>query len=127
MKAFGRELPPGSVAWGVAGLLFVLFMLALLGVFNFRTGPKHDELMYKAIADDLRSNAQPGEPLRMELEADYPGPLQDTTIQRWRDPVDGTVCYIYLPRVVPHSPGTLGMVQYGAATIGSISCLPPQK
>ena len=56
------------------------------------------------------------------------GPLQDTVIQRWRDPADGTVCYIYLPITAPHSPPTgSGYVQYGANTIGSISCVAPVR
>ncbi len=62
---------------------------------------------------------------RMQLERQYAGPLQDTIIQRWRDPVDGTVCYIYLPITAPHTPpAASGYVQYGANTIGSMSCLP---
>jgi hypothetical protein len=61
----------------------------------------------------------------MQLEAFYRGPLMDTVIQRWRDPVDGSVCYIYLPissehAQTPSSP----YVQYGANQIGSISCFP---
>ncbi len=64
---------------------------------------------------------------RMELERQFAGPLQDTVIQRWRDPVDGTICYIYLPISAPHSPPTpSGYVQYGATTIGTISCHPGQ-
>src|SRR5262245_42782037 len=60
---------------------------------------------------------------RMQLERQFAGPLQDTVIQRWRDPVDGTICYIYLPITAAHSPPTAsGYVQYGANTIGSISC-----
>ena len=60
----------------------------------------------------------------MQLQAQYRGPLQDTVIQRWRDPIDGTTCYIYLPVVVQHSPPTpSGAVQYGGNTIGTISCL----
>jgi hypothetical protein len=63
---------------------------------------------------------------RMQLERQFAGPLQDTVIQRWRDPADGTVCYIYLPITAPHSPPTgSGYVQYGANTIGSISCVRP--
>ena len=63
---------------------------------------------------------------RMQLERQFAGPLQDTIIQRWRDPADGTVCYIYLPITAPHSPPTQsGYVQYGANTIGSISCVAP--
>jgi hypothetical protein len=61
---------------------------------------------------------------RMELEWQYAGPLRDTVIQRWRDPVGGVVCYIYLPVIASHSPPTPnGYVQYGANGIGTISCL----
>ena len=60
------------------------------------------------------------------MQAQYAGPLQDTVIQRWRDPVDGSVCYLYLPAVVAHSPPTsAGYVQYGSNGIGSISCFGP--
>jgi hypothetical protein len=60
----------------------------------------------------------------MQLERQFAGPLQDTVIQRWRDPVDGTICYVYLPFTAPHSPPTAsGYVQYGSATIGSLSCV----
>src|SRR5262245_26855159 len=62
---------------------------------------------------------------RMQLERQFAGPLQDTVIQRWRDPVDGTICYVYLPFTAPHSPPTAsGYVQYGSTTIGSLSCVP---
>jgi len=60
---------------------------------------------------------------RMQLERQFAGPLQDTIVQRWRDPVDGSICYIYLPITAAHSaPTASGFVQYGANTIGSISC-----
>jgi hypothetical protein len=63
---------------------------------------------------------------RMQLERQFAGPLQDTIIQRWRDPVDGMICYIYLPITASHSPPTQsGYVQYGPNTIGSISCVTP--
>jgi hypothetical protein len=62
---------------------------------------------------------------KMILERQFAGPLQDTVIQRLRDPVDGTVCYLYLPISAPHSPPTApGFVQYGPNTIGSINCMP---
>ena len=62
---------------------------------------------------------------RMQLERQFAGPLRDTVVQRWRDPADGTICYIYLPISAPHSPPTSGgFVNYGSNTIGSISCLP---
>ncbi|WPO40453.1 hypothetical protein [Tardiphaga sp. 42S5] len=62
---------------------------------------------------------------KMILERQFAGPLQDTVIQRWRDPVDGMICYLYLPISAPHSPTTAsGFVQYGPNTIGSINCNP---
>jgi hypothetical protein len=61
---------------------------------------------------------------RMQLERQFAGPLQDTVIQRLRDPVDGTVCYLYLPIAVAHSAATAtGFVQYGSNSIGSINCV----
>jgi hypothetical protein len=61
---------------------------------------------------------------KMVLERQFAGPLQDTVIQRLRDPVDGTVCYIYLPISVAHSqPTSTGFVQYGPNGVGSINCL----
>jgi hypothetical protein len=60
---------------------------------------------------------------RMQLERQYAGPLQDTIVQRWRDGIDGSICYIYLPITAAHSPPVAnGFVQYGANTIGSVSC-----
>lgn len=60
----------------------------------------------------------------MQLERQFAGPLQDTIVQRWRDPADGTICYIYLPITAAHSaPTANGYVQYGANSIGSISCV----
>jgi hypothetical protein len=47
----------------------------------------------------------------MQLERQFAGPLQDTIIQRWRDPVDGTICYIYLPITAQHSPPTVRAVR----------------
>jgi hypothetical protein len=59
----------------------------------------------------------------MQIERQFGGPLKDTVIQRLRDPVDGTICMVYLPINAPHSPQqTSGYVQYGSSTIGSISC-----
>jgi hypothetical protein len=63
---------------------------------------------------------------KMQLERQFAGPLQDTIVQRWRDPVEGVICYIYLPITAAHSPPTpSGYVQYGANGIGSISCIEP--
>src|SRR5580704_16032395 len=56
---------------------------------------------------------------RMQLERQFAGPLQDTIVQRWRDPVDGMICYIYLPITAAHTaPMANGFVQYGANAIG---------
>lgn len=61
----------------------------------------------------------------MELQQMFGGPFRDTIIQRLRDPDDGTICYIYLPMSAQHTPPTSnGYVEYGATTIGSISCVP---
>src|SRR5436190_20020926 len=58
---------------------------------------------------------------RMQIEATYAGPLKDTSIQRWRD--GEAVCYLYVPFMAQHSqPMATGYVQYGANTIGAISC-----
>jgi hypothetical protein len=63
---------------------------------------------------------------RMQLEQMFAGPLQDTVIQRLRDPQTGIVCYLYLPFPVGHSARTAtGAVQYGPNSIGSIGCLEP--
>jgi hypothetical protein len=63
----------------------------------------------------------------MQVQAQYGGPLQDTLIQRLRDPIDGTICYLYLPIAVHHTqPGKdTGYVEYGANSVGSISCYLP--
>jgi hypothetical protein len=116
------------IAWVAAGLLLVVVALAAARVIDLRLdglgGAKESDYARQSqlLADSDRSQ-QP----RMKLEAQYPGPLQDTTIQRWRDPVDGTICYIYLPIAVAHTPGPGGLVQYGAANLGSISCYPSRK
>src|SRR5664279_3965811 len=74
----------------------------------------------------FQQSAEWGNLPKMLLERQFAGPLQDTVIQRLRDPVDGTVCYLYLPISAPHSPTTAtGFVQYGPNAIGSINCLPP--
>jgi hypothetical protein len=65
---------------------------------------------------------------KMQLEQQFSGPLQDTAIQRWRDPQSGLLCYIYLPFTAQHSPPAgNGYVQYGPNAIGSISCLEQTK
>ena len=64
----------------------------------------------------------------MLLEKIYRGPLRDTIIQRWRDPIDGSVCYVYIPISAPLlPPSPEGYVQYGPNQIGSISCIHPTQ
>jgi hypothetical protein len=78
-----------------------------------------------APAPQFQQSAEWSKLPRMQLERQFAGPLQDTVIQRLRDPVDGTVCYLYLPISVQHTPTTpTGFVQYGPNSIGSINCLP---
>jgi len=104
--------------WVLTWILIVALFLALTGRFS-----QSDELAYAAASGRLAA-ADRSQPLHMRLEAEFPGPLKDTTIERWRDPVDGSICYIYLPIAVAHGEGPNGLVQYGAANIGSISCFP---
>jgi hypothetical protein len=64
----------------------------------------------------------------MLLEKIYRGPLRDTIIQRWRDPIDGSVCFVYMPISTPLLPPPAeGYVQYGPNQIGSISCIHPTQ
>ncbi|HUD51781.1 hypothetical protein [Parvibaculum sp.] len=80
-----------------------------------------------ATASPGATGAKDGPLQHMELEGQYAGPLKDTLIQRWRDPAAGMICYVYLPIVVEHSkPTPMGLVQYGANGIGSISCVRAQ-
>jgi hypothetical protein len=65
----------------------------------------------------------------MQLERVYRGPLRDTIIQRFRDPVDGTVCFVYIPISAPLVQQAAGQayVQYGPNVIGSVSCVHPTQ
>jgi hypothetical protein len=65
----------------------------------------------------------------MILEQVYRAPLRDTIIQRWRDPANSIICYLYVPISTPFAqaqPG-IGFAQYGANNIGSISCVNPTQ
>jgi hypothetical protein len=64
----------------------------------------------------------------MLLEKVYRGPLRDTIVQRWRDPIDGSVCFLYIPISTPLLPQPAeGYMQYGPNQIGSISCIHPTQ
>jgi hypothetical protein len=118
MNGLRRIIGSAWVAWAFAALLLITAVLALSGRLRPLLGGESD---YVTASQQL-ANGDRAQTPHMRLEAQYPGPLQDTTIERWRDPVDNTVCYIYLPIAVAHAPGPNGLVQYGAANIGSISC-----
>jgi len=62
----------------------------------------------------------------MVLERVFRGPLQDTLVQRWRDPNDGAVCFVYLP-ISASAAGQGPYLIYGPNTIGSISCFAPAQ
>jgi hypothetical protein len=119
---FARNFPPAALAWVLVAVLAAALVLVFLGGVPLTGGASADYVtMAQALAGVDRS-----QPLRMKLEGQYAGPLQDTAIQRWRDPVDGTICYVYLPVAVPHEPGPNNLVQYAAANIGTISCMAPR-
>jgi len=62
----------------------------------------------------------------MVLERIFRGPLRDTVVQRWRDPVDGATCMIYVPLTAAFS-GQGQYLIYGPNGIGSISCFGPAQ
>ena len=98
--------------------------LALTGAFNHNAAaPAGTQL---AANTPVPATPPQGTPAlgRMQLQAQYAGPLRDTVVQRWRDPIDGTICYLYLPIIVQHGRGPGSLVTYGGNNIGSISCLP---
>jgi len=133
LRIFGFEVSASTISWLLVAALLVVVSLNAAGVINLRLGGLTRSSMpnqataptssYVDAAEKLKG-ADQSQPLHAQLEGQFPGPLQDTIIQRWRDPVDGTVCYIYLPIAVAHEAGPQGFVQYGSANIGTISCLP---
>jgi hypothetical protein len=121
-----RMTSSARTAWVVTAVLIAVILLAVTGVIGFHPRWTSVSGQTDYSTERLRLvDADSSQPLHMRLEGQYPGPLQDTTIQRWHDPVDGTVCYIYLPIAVARSAGPHGLVQYGSANIGSISCIHP--
>ena len=119
MAGFFRGILASSwTPWVLTWILILALYFSATGRFS-----QNDELAYASASGRLAA-ADRSQPLHMRLEAQFPGPLKDTTVERWRDPVDGSVCYIYLPIAVAHGEGPNGFVQYGAANIGTISCFP---
>jgi hypothetical protein len=128
--------PPASSRWrSVALIAGVAFVAGAGGAWLASKPFAPDRAPAPAAAAPAAPAAEPHVPPphptfpRMQLQAQYAGPLQDTIIQRWRDPVDGTICYLYLPIAVHHTPlsNETGYVEYGSSAVGSISCYgPPQ-
>jgi hypothetical protein len=103
-----------SSVWRRKIALSAAILLAPLAMAQAQQQPQQQQPQQQSTWDQLPA---------MQLERQFKGPLQDTVIQRWRDPADGSICYVYLPITASHSPPTpSGFVQYGANTIGSISC-----
>jgi hypothetical protein len=124
MNGLGRFITSAWVAWAFTALLIVVAILLATGSLKPLFGDRDSGAPDYVAASQRLAGGDRAQAPHMRLEAQYPGPLQDTTVERWRDPVDNTVCYIYLPIAVAHAPGPAGLVQYGAANIGSISCFP---
>jgi hypothetical protein len=99
-------------------------LAALIAVTWFATATAQQQPA-QPVPQQFQPSAEWGKLPKIMLERQFAGPLQDTVIQRLRDPVDGTICYLYLPISAPHSPPTAtGFVQYGSNIIGSINCVP---
>ena len=106
--------PPGavrtSIGWAsIALVVVVAFVSAIAGVLMAQSS-LFGRSEQRAVPTAISHGADTRPPLshvalpRMTIQAQYGGPLQDTLIQRLRDPVDGTICYVYLPIVVHHQP-----------------------
>ena len=129
---FRRILSARYIAIALVVLLVAGGGLYLLGAFS-GLGETAPDVVQQTMADNAPAEPdklapQPERPKfpLMKLEAQFAGPFQDTLIQRWRDPIDGRVCYLYIPVRVKHEPAPEGgVVDYGANNIGSISCTGP--
>ena len=121
-----RVLSSVWFAWSVVGVLALALVVyavwAIVSSGDEASVTLHTGQSNYAAASERVAAQDRSQPPHMQLEARYPGPFKDTAIQRWRDPVDGTICYIYIPVAVEHTAGPGGLVQYGAANIGTISC-----
>jgi len=121
-----------NVAIALAALIVAVAVLVWLGLMPgikpVAGGPAQQTMADNAAPNSLAPPQDAANPGRMKLEAQYAGPFQGTLIQRWRDPIDGRVCYLYIPVIAKHSPADAnGLVDYGPNTIGSISCTGPGR
>lgn len=110
------------IAAVVATAIVVAVVMLLVVRYGGRSLLRSDSDASSSMAQS-QNQPQPPQFPPMELQGQFAGPLQGTVIQRWRDPVDGTICYIYSPMVVHHNPAPAGNVEYGSNTVGSISCI----
>lgn len=87
-------------------------------------------LAYAQVPAPTPPNLSQSVPPSLRLTGQFPGPFQDTLIQRWQDSSTGVTCYLYIPVMVPwvnQQPGLPGqnpVRQYGPNQLGSISCVP---
>jgi hypothetical protein len=109
-----KSVPIWIVLVAVAGVAIAVALGMFLALLVLRPSEE---------SSSTQSAAQPPVFPRMQLQGQFAGPIAGTVIQRWRDPVDGTICYIYLPMIVQHKPAPSGYVQYGSNSVGSISCM----
>lgn len=114
---------PKTVPLWAAGIVVLLLAVLAIGTVLILRGMSGN-LGSPYNGQTSAQQAQPPEFPRMQMQGQFAGPLQGTVIQRWRDPIDGTICYLYMPMVVQHTPAPSGYVQYGSNSIGSISCMP---
>ena len=80
----------------VTAVVVVCLMFLGLRYGGHLTGSSHDEAADDTSNASTQDQSQPQPPQfpKMELQGQFAGPLKGTRIQRWRDPVDGTICYI---------------------------------
>lgn len=120
-------LVPARSAFPLSGKghrMLVLPLAMLLATTAYVPAQRADAAARQPDAKLAPTGARPAALPAMRLEAQFRGPQQDTVIQRWRDPATNAVCYLYLPIVVQHSsPTPTGYMQYGANSIGTISCV----
>jgi hypothetical protein len=106
----------------LAGLAAAVAALTAIGLSSLRINWAQSS---ESLAPAADTHQQPPPLPRMVIQQRFAGPFPGTEIDRWRDPLDGTVCYIYFPTVVRRTPAPSGYYDYGSNAIGSISCLSP--
>lgn len=109
--------------------LWALFFLAAAGTGGTAWGQAPAPAAAPPPGGDARPAAEAPSSQWQELrpfvvERVFRGPLRDTLVQRLRDPVDGSTCFIYLPMSAAVAAQGQFLV-YGPNAIGSISCFGP--